>query len=77
MRISICYLLIGGILVLTASARAGTDYNGDGRDDIAFHKPGGGWATVPVVFANGNGTWNPTNYPAPTWAHQNGVRAVQ
>ena len=76
MHISIVYLIIGGILVLTTSASAGTDYNGDGLDDIAFHRPGGGWGTVPVLFANGDGTWNPANYPVPSWAYQSDVIAI-
>jgi len=77
MRISIGYLFIGGVLVLTTSASAGTDYNGDGLDDIAFHQPGGGRATVPVVFANGDGTWTSVNSSVPAWANQLGVKAVQ
>lgn len=52
------------------------DYNRDGRSDIAFHRPGRDWNTVPILFANGNGTWGNTNAPAPTWANESGVRAV-
>ena len=49
------------------------DYNGDGLTDIAFHRPGSSWATIPVVLANGDGTWTPSNHRAPTWAHQSEV----
>jgi hypothetical protein len=52
------------------------DFNGDGKTDIAFYKPDGGWNTVPVLFSNGDGTWRATNLPAPDWANQPGVIAV-
>jgi hypothetical protein len=37
-----------------------------------------GWASIPIAFSNGNGTWNITNAAAgpdfiPTWANQPGV----
>src|SRR3954465_3899131 len=52
------------------------DYNGDGRADIAFHRPGGGWASVPALFANGNGSWLDTNYAVPSWANVPGAVAL-
>jgi hypothetical protein len=52
------------------------DFNGDGRTDIAFHRPGGSWSTVPVLFAKGSAGWNSSNRPAPSWANQPGVVAI-
>ena len=52
------------------------DYDSDGRDDVAFHRPGGPWNTVPVLFSRGDGSWSSTNLKAPSWANQPGVRAV-
>lgn len=52
------------------------DYDGDSRTDIAFHRPGGTWNTVPVILANGDGTWSDHNTTAPLWANQPGVIAV-
>jgi serralysin len=52
------------------------DYNHDGMSDIAFYNPGSGWATVPILFSNGDGTWNATNRSAPTYVHSPGVIAV-
>ncbi len=52
------------------------DFNTDGFTDIAFHRPGSSWSTVPVLFARGNGTWNSTNNSAPGWANQPGVIAI-
>ncbi len=52
------------------------DFDGNGREDIAFHRPGGPWNTVPVLFANGNGSWTSTNQNAPSWANQPGVIAI-
>ena len=52
------------------------DFNADGRTDIAFHRPGGSWNTVPTLFANGNGSWRATNYAAPSWANQPGGVAI-
>jgi hypothetical protein len=36
------------------------DFDGDGRDDIALTGPTG-WASIPVAFSNGNGTFTVTN----------------
>lgn len=36
------------------------DFNHDGRTDIALTGPSG-WATLPVAFSNGDGTFNVTN----------------
>jgi hypothetical protein len=45
----------------TAGVRAVTgDYNGDGYTDIAL-TGGAGWASIPVAFAAGGGTWQVTN----------------
>ena len=52
------------------------DYNNDGRDDIAFHRPGSSWATVPVLLSNGNGAFAAKSFGAPGWANQAGVVAV-
>jgi hypothetical protein len=52
------------------------DYNGDGLTDIAFYRADGVWNTVPVLFSNGDGSWNATNFPVPGWANQAGVIAV-
>jgi len=54
---------------------AATDYNNDGITDIAFHRPGSTWNTVPVLFSNSDGSWTATNFPAPSWANQPGVTA--
>ncbi|HTE50162.1 MAG TPA: VCBS repeat-containing protein [Kofleriaceae bacterium] len=54
----------------------GGDYNGDGRSDIAFHRPGGGWGSAPILMSNGNGTWTAYNMTAPSWANQAGAVAV-
>ncbi len=46
------------------------DFNGDGRADIALTGPSS-WASVPVAFSNGDGSFNVTNAPLanfPTWA---------
>jgi hypothetical protein len=38
------------------------DFDGDGRSDIAL-TGGPGWATIPVAFSYGNGSFNATNTP--------------
>jgi hypothetical protein len=45
----------------TGATKLVGDFNGDGRADIALTGPAG-WATVPVAFSNGNGTFNITNF---------------
>ena len=56
------------------------DFNGNGLTDIALVRQTPGWASIPIAFAQGDGTWKITNLPAPdfipTWAHQPGVRVV-
>jgi hypothetical protein len=57
------------------------DFNGNGLTDIALVRQTPGWASIPVAFANGDGTWNITNDDAgpdfiPSWANQPGVRLV-
>ncbi|MBB2924639.1 S8 family serine peptidase [Cellulomonas cellasea] len=57
------------------------DFNGNGLTDIALVRQTPGWGSIPVAFANGDGTWTVTNGPAgpdfiPTWANQPGVRVV-
>ena len=59
------------------------DYSGDGKTDIAFHRPGSRWLSVPILFAKGNGTWNFHNYGEevtsqglPDWSNQPGVIAL-
>ena len=37
------------------------DFNNDGRDDIALLHQTAGWNTVPIAFAQGDGSWNITN----------------
>jgi thermitase len=56
------------------------DFNGNGLTDFALVRQTPGWASIPIAFANGNGTWTITNGPAPDfitdWAHQPGVRVI-
>ncbi len=56
------------------------DFNGDGLTDIALVRQTPGWASIPIAFAVGDGTWRITNGPAPSfitdWAHTPGVRIV-
>ncbi len=37
------------------------DFNGNGLTDIALVRQTPGWGSIPVAFANGDGTWNITN----------------
>jgi hypothetical protein len=51
----------------------------NGRTDLALVRQTPGWSTIPVAFANGDGTWTIANRDAPQfteWAHQPGVRVV-
>jgi len=64
-----------GVRVLTG------DFNGNGLTDIALVRQTPGWGSIPIAFANGDGTWTVTNGAAdpdfiPTWANQPGVRVV-
>lgn len=68
--------IIVGTLCILSPMFAAQDYNIDGRADIAFYRPGSEWATVPVLFSNGNGSWNTTSQAAPSWANQPGVIAI-
>ena len=56
------------------------DFNGNGLTDIALVRQTPGWGSIPIAFANGDGSWNITNGAAPTfieeWANQPGVRLV-
>ncbi|NUU15753.1 VCBS repeat-containing protein, partial [Cellulomonas humilata] len=56
------------------------DFNGNGLTDIALVRQNAGWASIPVAFAQGDGTWQITNGSAPTfigsWANTPGVRVV-
>ena len=56
------------------------DFNGDGISDIALVRQTPGWASIPIAFSNGDGTWRVTNGPAPdfipSWANQPGVRVI-
>ncbi len=40
------------------------DFNGNGLTDIALVRQEPGWDSIPIAFANGDGTWNITNGPA-------------
>jgi len=54
------------------------DFNGNGLTDIALIRQTPGWNTIPIAFANGDGTWKITNAQAgefiANWASQPGVR---
>jgi len=58
------------------------DFNGNGLTDIALVRQTPGWDSIPIAFANGDGTWNITNGPAPefigldSWSSAPGVRVV-
>src|SRR6185295_2439701 len=46
---------------------ASGDFNGDGRADLVLYGPAA-WASIPVAFSNGDGTFNVTNLPNAWWA---------
>ena len=56
------------------------DFNGNGLTDIALVRQTPGWASIPIAFAKGDGTWDITNGPVSdfitSWANQPGVRVV-
>jgi VCBS repeat protein len=55
------------------------DFNGNGRTDIALVRQQAGWATIPVAFSNGDGTFTITNSNAPdfaSWATTPGARVL-
>jgi hypothetical protein len=54
------------------------DFNGDGYTDVAL-TGGVAWASVPVAFSNGNGSFQVANYllgDFPTWAQVAGAKPV-
>jgi hypothetical protein len=66
-----------GFAAETGAKPVAGDFNGDGRGDIAL--TGGNWATVPVAFSNGNGTFNVTNtsvFNLPSFAIVAGAKPV-
>ena len=55
------------------------DFNGDGRTDVALLRQNAGWGTMPVAFANGDGSWRITNGligPFADWATVSGVQPL-
>jgi hypothetical protein len=62
-----------GVAVVTG------DFNGDGKSDLAAYG-GAGWASLPVAFSNGDGTFNVTNIGSASfasWAATPGVDIVR
>ena len=55
------------------------DFSGNGRTDIALVRKGGDWGSIPIAFANGDGTFKITNGDAgrfAEWARESGVQVV-
>jgi FG-GAP-like repeat len=55
------------------------DFNGDARTDVALFRLAPGWKTMPVAFANGDGSWHITNSDIGDfagWLATPGVQAV-
>ncbi|CAK8719738.1 hypothetical protein KKHLCK_08915 [Candidatus Electrothrix laxa] len=55
------------------------DFNNDGRTDVALLRRTSGWGTMPIAFANGDGTWDITNNSIgsfATWATVSGVEPL-
>merc|ERR1712194_854369 len=55
------------------------DFNGDGKTDIALVRQEPGWASIPILFANGDGSWIETNHGvthAGGWAATRGVKLL-
>jgi len=44
------------------------DFNGDGKTDLLLRRAAGGWTTIPMLFAKGDGTWVATNLTPPSSA---------
>ncbi len=56
----------------------GTDFNGDGKSDIAITGPNG-WGSVPVAFSNGAGSFAVTNLAISnfaSWAATSGAKVI-
>src|SRR5262249_62070806 len=54
-------------------------FNGDGRTDIALVRQQAGWASIPVAFSNGDGTFTVTNQNAAdfaSWAATPGAQVL-
>ena len=56
------------------------DFNGNGLTDLALVRQTPGWGSIPIAFANGDGTWNITNGPVTdfitSWASAPGVKVI-
>ena len=55
------------------------DFSGNGRTDIALVRKGGDWGSIPIAFANGDGTFKITNGDAgrfAEWARESSVQVV-
>lgn len=55
------------------------DFNADGRDDISLLRRVGGWRTMPVALASGNGSWSIANNTTGNyagWATASGVQPL-
>jgi len=69
---------LGSVADVTGTEIIGTDYNGDGRTDIAL-TGGTGWISLPVAFSQGNGSFSVTNTlinDFATFATQPGAKIV-
>jgi hypothetical protein len=69
---------LGSVADVTGTEIIGTDYNGDGRTDIAL-TGGTGWGSLPVAFSQGDGSFTVTNVPIngfATFATEPGAKIV-
>lgn len=60
------------------SGKVGTDYDNDGRTNLALTGVGG-WASIPVAFSVGDGRFSITNSGVtefPTWSATRGALVV-